>query len=357
MRARTKRRLGIGLLLAALAIAALQIVPSLQRTELPAGIAKGNGRIEAVEINIAAKSPGRLAAIEVNEGDFVAAGQVLARMDTAVLEAQLRQAEAEQRRADSAVAVARSQEAQRQSEKLAAEAQVAQRQAELEAARRRLERTRTLARTNAVPAQELDDASARFHQARAALAAAEAQVQAAQAAIGTAGSQIIGAEAAVEAARATVERLRTEIDDGLLKAPRDGRIQYRVAQPGEVVGAGGIVVNMIDLGDVYMTVFLPTADAGRLAVGAEARLVLDAAPQYVVPAEVSFVADVAQFTPKTVETAEEREKLMFRVKLRIPPELLRQHIRNVKTGLPGVAYVRVDPRVEWPPELQVRLPQ
>lgn len=114
---------------------------------------------------------------------------------------------------------------------------------------------------------------------------------------------------------------------------------------------------MVDLTDVYMTFFLPTEQAGRIALGAEARLVLDAAPQYVVPTEISFVADVAQFTPKTVETQEERQKLMFRIKARIAPDLLREHLLQVKTGLPGMAYVRLDPGVDWPPELQTRLPQ
>src|SRR3546814_7602187 len=107
---------------------------------------------------------------------------------------------------------------------------------------------------------------------------------------------------------------------------------------------------MVDLTDVYMTFFLPTGQAGRVALGAEARLVLDAAPQYVVPAAISFVADVAQFTPKTVETEEERQKLMFRIKARIAPDLLREHLLQVKTGLPGMAYVRLAPRVDWPPE-------
>jgi HlyD family secretion protein len=134
-------------------------------------------------------------------------------------------------------------------------------------------------------------------------------------------------------------------------------VQYRVAQPGEVLSAGGRVLNLVDLSDVYMTFFLPTVQAGRVALGAEVRLVLDAVPQYVIPARVSFVADVAQFTPKTVETASEREKLMFRLRAHIPPELLRAHITQVKTGLPGVAYVRLDPAVEWPDKLAVRVPQ
>ncbi|MCY1240958.1 hypothetical protein D9M72_538340 [compost metagenome] len=97
-----------------------------------------------------------------------------------------------------------------------------------------------------------------------------------------------------------------------------------------------------------MTFFLPTDQAGLLSIGSEVRLVLDAAPQYIIPAKVSYVADVAQFTPKTVETAEERQKLTFRIKAQIPKELLKKYIRMVKTGLPGVAYVKVDPNAEWP---------
>jgi HlyD family secretion protein len=129
-----------------------------------------------------------------------------------------------------------------------------------------------------------------------------------------------------------------------------------VAQPGEVLGAGGKVLNMVDLSDVYMTFFLPTEAAGRVQIGTEVRLVLDALPQYVIPAKATFVADVAQFTPKTVETASERQKLMFRIKAQIPPELLKRYIRDVKTGLPGVAYVRVSPDAEWPANLQNLVP-
>ncbi|MCS5616958.1 MAG: HlyD family efflux transporter periplasmic adaptor subunit, partial [Pirellulales bacterium] len=214
-----------------------------------------------------------------------------------------------------------------------------------------------LASKNAASEAQLDDDRAAAAAAKAAVGAAEAQAAAAQAAIGRARSDVIAAEASVEAARATLQRIQADIDDSVLKSPRDGRVQYRVAQPGEVLSPGGVVLNMVDLTDVYMTFFLPTEQAGRVALGAEARLVLDAAPQYVVPVEISFVADVAQFTPKTVETQEERQKLMFRIKARIAPDLLREHLLQVKTGLPGMAYVRLDPRVDWPPELQTRLPQ
>ena len=136
-----------------------------------------------------------------------------------------------------------------------------------------------------------------------------------------------------------------------LRAPRDGRVQYVIVHPGEVVSAGAPVLNLVDLTDVYMTFFLPEQAAGRVAIGSEARIVLDAAPDFVVPAYVSFVSSTAQFTPRTVETASERQKLMFRVRAHVPAELLERHIEHVKTGLPGVAWVKLDPSAEWPENL------
>ncbi|MDD2903116.1 MAG: HlyD family efflux transporter periplasmic adaptor subunit [Syntrophales bacterium] len=320
-------------------------------------IASANGRIEATEIDVAAKYAGRIKTILVDEGDFVTAGQVVARMDTEVLQAQLRQAEAQAQQAQSAIATARSKLAQRESEKAAAQATVMQRQAELDVARKRSARSSALALKAAVSQQEADDDQARVRAYEAAISAAQAQVAAATATIATARSGVLEAQSSFEAAGATVERIKADIDDSDLKAPRDGRIQYRVAQPLEVVGAGGRVLNMIDLHDVYMTFFLPTAEAGRVTLGSEVRLVLDAAPEYVIPAKVTFVADVAQFTPKTVETASEREKLMFRIKAHIPIDLLRKYVKQAKTGLPGMAYVKLDRQAEWPAHLQVKLPQ
>jgi len=339
------------LILGGLGVAAWQIFGKDDKNK---GLVSGNGRIEAVEIDVAAKTPGRLKDILVREGDLVAAAQVVALMDTEVLEAQRRQAEAQLKQAQSAVETARSQLVQRGSEKEAALALVRQREAELGVARKRALRSLTLAAEAATSQQEADDDSARVQSAVAAVNAARAQLAAAAATIVTAQAGIAGAQSGVEAARATVERIQADITDSALKAPREGRVQYRVAQPGEVVGAGGRVLNMVDLSDVYMTFFLPTAVVGRVALGTEVRLILDAAPEYVIPAKVSFVADVAQFTPKTVETASERQKLMFRVRAQIPPDLLRKYITQVKTGLPGMAYIRLDSKAEWPAHLQVK---
>lgn len=321
---------------------------------LPAGIASGNGRIEAVEIDVAAKTAGRIKEILVNEGDFVEAGQVLARMDTDQLEAQRRQAEAQLKRARIGIDTARSLVTQREAERTAAEAVVAQRRAQLDAARRKLARSEELAKRETVSQQVLDDDRATEQGAQAAVAAAEAQRAASGAAIGSAKALVVDAEAAVDAAQAAIESITTEINDSALKSPRSGRVQYRVAQPGEVLSAGGRVLNLVDLEDVHMTLFLPTAQAGRIAIGAEARIVLDAAPEYAIPARISFVANVAQFTPKTVETEEERQKLMFRIKAQISPELLKKYIQHVKTGLPGVAYVRLSPDAVWPAKLPAK---
>ncbi|MFG1352277.1 HlyD family secretion protein [Xanthobacter autotrophicus] len=324
---------------------------------LPEGIASGNGRIEATEIDVSTKITGRIKDILVDEGDFVEAGQMLARMDTEQLEAQRRQAQAQLQRALIGIDTARSLVTQREAERRAAIATIAQRNAELDAADRKLARSSQLVKTNAVSQQVFDDDRASAEGAKAAVAAAEAQLAASEAGISTAKALIIDAEAAVDAARAAIDSITADINDGVLKSPRAGRVQYRVAQPGEVLSAGGRVLNLVDLGDVHMTFFLPTAQAGRIALGAPVRLVLDAAPQYVIPAKATFVADVAQFTPKTVETEEERLKLMFRIKAQIPPELLKKYIQQVKTGLPGMAYVRLDPNVEWPARLQQGLLQ
>ena len=320
-----------------------------------AGFASGNGRIEATALDVATKLAGRVDDVLVAEGEFVKAGQPLARMQVQGLRAQRDEAQARHQQALHAVAGAEAQVALRESDHQAAQALVIQRESELDAAQRRLARSETLAAEGASSGQELDDDRARARSTGAAVAATRAQVRAAQAAITAAGTQVTAARSAVEAAKATIARIDVDIADSELSAPRDSRVQFRIAQAGEVLGGGGKVLSLIDLSDVYMTFFLPETVAGKVALGSEVRIVLDAAPQFVIPAQVSFVASTAQFTPKTVETASERQKLMFRVKAQIDRELLRKHLRQVKTGLPGVAWVKVDAQAAWPERLAVKV--
>jgi len=315
-------------------------------------LVSGNGRIEATEINVSSKLSGQLEEILVKEGDFVEPGQILARVKISTLEAQLRELEAQQRQAQDAIATAEAQVAMRISEKAAAEAMVQQRETELMAAKNRLARTEVLAKEGASSKQQLDDERAAAQQAIAVLSAAKAQVQSAQGAIVASKSQVSAAHSQVDAIKASVERIKFDMDDAQLRAPLKARVQFRVAQPGELVAAGGRVLNLIDLSDVYMTFFLPETVAGHIAIGTEVRIVLDAAKNVVIPAKVSFVADTAQFTPKSVETESERQKLMFRVKAKIDPTLLNKYIEQVKTGLPGVAYIKIDDQAAWPTFLE-----
>lgn len=295
----------------------------------PDGFAKTNGRIEAERVDIATKFAGRLKTVLVKEGDLVKAGQLLAELDTAELQAQLKEAEASKVQAEQQVAQA--------------VALVAQRNSELTLASLQLDRSLDLV-GKGVTSQEIVD------QRQSAKRTAEA-------AVNSANAEVAVAKAAIEAAAARINRLAVDIEDCALKAPRNGRVEYRLALPGEVLAAGGRVLTVLDLTDVYMTVFFPTSEAGRLRIGSEARVIFDAAPQYVVPATVTFVASEAQFTPKYVETKVEREKLMFRVKLSLPAEMLEKYETVVKTGVPGVGYVKLSEDAQWPPRLAVKLPQ
>jgi HlyD family secretion protein len=324
--------------------------------ELPEGIAGGNGRIEATEITVAARSPGRLVEVLVREGDDVAAGQVVARMDVASLQAELQRAQTGVVQAEQARETAQAMVRLREQAVRTAQAQLAQRRSDAALADKELERVRQLVAQNFLSPQKLDEAQAARAAAQAGVAAAQSQILEAQAALAAAQSQVVEAASAIQAAQSGVQRLQADVGDATLRAPRAGRVQVRAANEGEVIGAGTAILSLADLQDVHMTFFLPEVAAGRLAIGAPVRLVLDAAPQYVIPASVSFVASVAQFTPKTVETQDERQKMVFKVRARIDPELLMRYRDQVKTGLPGMAYVQVSPDVPWPERLQVKLP-
>lgn len=308
----------------------------------------GNGRIEATEINISAKLAGRIEKINVDEGDFVKAGQPLVVMQTDTLQAQLNEAQAQYRQALSNEATSRAQVALKMSDKVAALAGVTQRESDLDIANKHLERTKALYQKGAISVQQFDDDTAKVNSAKAALDSAKSQVTAADAAIEAAQAGVESAKSAINVAQANINQIQADIDDSTLTAPVDGRIQYRIAQPGEVLPSGGKVLNLVNLSDVYLTFFLPETIAGKVGIGDEVRLVLDALPNKAISAKISFVSSVAQFTPKTVETKDERQKLMFRVKAQLSPELLKCYITHVKTGLPGVAWVRLDPNTEWP---------
>ncbi len=293
---------------------------------LPPGFAGGNGRLEATEIYISTKYPGRIAEVLVNEGDMVDAGQVVARMDTSALEAQLREAQAQ---------VVAAQDGRR-----VAIAQVAVKQANFDYAQKSYNRSAELVGKGAVSQQEAEIDQARMLAAKAELEGAKVQV--------------VQAGSTIDAAQATADRLQVEIGDATLVSPIRARVETRLAEPGEVLPAGGRVYTVNDLSDVYMYVYLPESVVGKIPVGSEARVVLDAAPQYPIRTYVSFVSPMAQFTPKTVETQEERHNLTFRVKLQLDKSRLKEWEPLVKVGLPGMGYVRYDTSAPWPADLATK---
>jgi HlyD family secretion protein len=298
----------------------------LSKPALPHGFAASNGRLEAKQVDVATKYQGRIADVLADEGDTVDAGQIVAKMDTQPLEAELRNAEAKIR--------------EEQGNRRTAQAEVAVKQAELSYAEKQYQRSKDLVGRGAVSQQERDIDLSRMLASRAALLGAQAQA--------------VRATSSIDAATAEAERLRAEIEDSVLKAPIRGRVQNRLAEPGEVLAAGGKVLALVDLSDVYMYLFLPEPIAGKVALGSQARIVLDAAPEYPIRAIVSYVSPEAQFTPKSVETAEERHNLTFRVKLQLDKTRLRQFEPYVKVGIPGMGYVRYDDSAGWPPTIQVK---
>jgi len=312
------------LLLVLLASAAAGYAWFHAQPALPPGVVAANGRLEADQIDIATKFAGRVAQLSVDEGDMVKAGQVVAIMDTRDLAASLKKAESLAKQAEQVLGEAR--------------ANAAQQQTQVTLARQELDRTAALVPRGFATVELLDQR--------------QQQLSAAIAALNAANARIAVAEHALSAVQHDIELYQVNIADNTLVAPRDGRIEYRIANVGEVVPVGGKIFTMLDTGYVYMDVYLSTVDAGRIKLGSDARIVLDAYPERPIPAKVTFLATRAQFTPKTVETKDERDKLMFRLRVRIDPDRLRERADAVRSGLPGMTYLRVDPNVPWPPNLQ-----
>ncbi len=297
--------------------------------DLPYGFVQGNGRIEAEQVEIAPTIAGRVANVLAAEGGMVTTGDVLAEMDIDELAAALDRAKAE-------VALTRQTKAE-------AEALVLQRQSEQRRAQQELERATALLAGQNISETVFEER--------------ETIQQVAAAVLGAAKARVATAESRIAAAEAEMRRIEAQIEDSSLLAPTPGRVLYRLAEPGEVVGAGEPILTLLSLENVYMEVFLPAREAGLLPIGAEARIVLDVLPEFAIPAYVSFVSPEAQFTPKQVETLDEREQLVFRVRVRIPENLVESRIEHVKTGLRGVAVIRIDPDSTWPEALERPIPQ
>lgn len=326
MPSRPVRRAVLSVLLMIVAAGAFLAWKSTQPRGLPPGIASGNGRLEATEVDVATKVAGRLATVSVREGDAVARGQVVAELDDEDLKAQLRSAEA--------------QVAQAQKSVDETHAGVRKSRTDVDLASKTLVRSRDLVRRGFISRDKLDRDQTGMEGAMAGMEQAR--------------SRVAAADAAVAAAQGKADSLRATLNDTSLKVPIAGRVLYRLAEPGEVLAAGGKVLTLLDLSDVFISIYLPTDQAGKVSIGSPARILLDALPGEPIPAKVVFVAPRSQFTPKEVETRNEREKLMFRIKIQVSPEWLVAHADLAKPGMPGLAYVQTADDAVWPENLMPR---
>jgi HlyD family secretion protein len=320
---KTLKWIGLGAGLAVVAIVVL-VVWVKKRNALPEGIASGNGRIEGQLVDVSSKEALRVKDVLVDEGALVKPGQVLAHMDTETIESELASANASVVQAQERLAVA--------------EASIVKQKSAIGLAGVQVKRSKNLVREHAGSQQELDVHENQLHESRATLAEVEAALST--------------AEQGVEVAKQNAQTVQTRINDATLKSPVTGRVLYRLAQPGEVLAAGGKALTVVNLEDVYMEIYLPSNQAAMLKVGAEARITVDYDPKHAVAGYVSFVSPEAQFTPKYVETKSEREKLMFRVKIQIPKEIASQYVERIKTGVRGVGYVKLKDSAVWPAKLQ-----
>ena len=298
-----------------------------KRNALPEGIASGNGRIEGKLVDISAREPLRVKEILVDEGALVKPGQVLVKMDTVTLDSQLAEANAAVQASEEKLAVAR--------------ANITKQKSEIDLAGVEADRSKRLVEQGAGSQRELDVRKTKVETTKAGLSESEAM--------------LATATENVEVARKNAATVQTRIDDATLRSPVTGRVLYRLAEPGEVLAAGGKALTVVNLDDIYMEIFLPSEQAAAVKVGAEGRVTVDYDPR-AIAGQVSFVSPEAQFTPKQVETKSEREKLMFRVKIQLPKEIVGQYIERIKTGVRGVGYVKVKDSAVWPARLQNLVP-
>lgn len=316
-----------GLVLAVLAAAACG-------GKAPKDVIEASGTIEAVEVLVSSKVAGQVLELRFKEGDRVEAGDALAVVDNAALDIQLRQAQAGVRLAEAQLALlvkgARSEDIG-QAEAALAQAATALRSAEDDA-----RRMRELARTGSVTPKQAEDAEARLTVASAQrAAAAEALAKVRRLARP---EEVQAAEARLAQAQAAADLLEKTIADCTITAPVAGVVTHKAAERGELVGPGSAVVTLADLDDVFVVIYLAEKDAGRVRLGDPVDIAIDAFPGRAFPGRITYISPEAEFTPKNVQTKEDRVKLVFGVKVGIGN---REGL--LKPGLPADATLRAVP--------------
>ncbi len=299
-----------------------------------AGTLVVSGAVEATEAQVGSPMPGQIEAVAVREGAVVAAGATLARFDTSELLARRAQALAQVGLARAALTElengARPEEvAQSRAAARAAEERLAD-------ARRDVERSRSLFEGGAISREALDKSAT-------AAAVAESEAQRAREALrlveaGPRSERIEGQRAQLARAEAVLVEIEASLARSTVRAPFAGVVTVRHREPGEVVGPGAPVVTLLDRDDRWVRVYVPENRLGAVAIGTRAAITSDTYPERRYAGEVAYIASEAEFTPKTVQTAEERVKLVYAVKVRI----LDDPGNELKPGMPADVRLQIE---------------
>jgi HlyD family secretion protein len=292
-----------------------------------------SGNIEVTDVDVSFKTAGRVASRVVDEGHVVSKGQLIAELDTAELEQQVAEAAAA-----AAVAEARLAELEagtREQEIDAARAEVSRWESEKRLAEFELERQATLDESYAAVERERRIAQSSHERATALLNAAQAKLALALA--GARKEQIDQAKAAFQQARAGHERLGVLLREARLVSPFDGVVLAENVEPGEFVAPGTPVVTIADLKHVWLRAYVDEPDLGRIKLGQRAEVRTDSYPDKVYEGVISFIAGEAEFTPKNVQTAKQRVRLVYRVKIDIGNPNM-----ELKAGMPADALIDLD---------------
>ncbi len=327
-----------------LAVAILAVVGWLVlRPSARAGAIQASGTVEGTEADLGFQAGGRVDSIAFHEGDAVPAGATIATLDAAELRARLGQAQA---------AEAAAQALLEQLERGARPEELQQAQAAADAARERLDDARRTLQRTTVLFNGGAASREQFDQATTAAQVAAAQDQQAREALrlvqaGPRVEQIAAQRAAVRQAGAAVAQAKAALDNAVIRAPFAGVVTVRHREPGEAVSAGLPVVTLLDPNDRWVRIYVREDEVGRVALGQNATIRSDSDPKKTYEGRVSFIASEAEFTPRNVQTAEERVKLVYAVKVAITGD----PGRDLKPGVP--ADVTLQPAAN-PPSAAVR---
>jgi HlyD family secretion protein len=330
----------------------------------PEGLIQANGRIEGETTGVATKFPGRVQQLLVREGETVAAGQVLAQLDDAQIQAKVMQArqavaalESQLQAAETALSVFRREVPLSLTSTGAgvahAQAVLTKADAADQQAARDAQRFRQLAERGSVGKQRGEQAQLASTAAHSDLEAArtgltQAQQQLRMAELGrerirAKQSEFAALKAQLNQARAALADAESVLADQSIKAPTAGTITTKVHNPGEVLAAGASVFELVDMDHLYLKVYVPEIQIGKLRLGLPAQIYVDAFPNQPFPATLQYIASTAEFTPKEVQTPDERVKLVYAVKLYLD----RNQDHRLTPGLPADAVIRWKDGTPW----------